>query len=224
MPSKTENAIELVPVEIKQIIPADYFLELQEKAQLVAAEALKVKIKDYPDLDIADTMAKKINAAIKLTTNYCKDKLKPVKDDIKKVEQNKRVVLGPLDNAMEHLDNERSQFRAQKQEEQKQKQKAARREQERRQKISIAQAGTGEHIKPVSPPVDELALKSSTNVRRIPDREKIRSAIEKALQPKLSKIRIEFDIPGVRVWVEPKFDIFDSAAIPDSFRRDSFID
>lgn len=218
----TETEVKLQTVTVNQVVEAATIERLYIETRTITDEALALQVTDYPSSDNANLLAKRVNVGRKRIDTVRKTILTEPKRFTTAVNAMFKPITGMCEGALLHLDKERSAFARAERVRLAAEQAKAAAEEERRQKISIAKGGNGENIKSVEQPVDMLKMRSTDVKRRIPDRLAIQAAIDKAVE----KIKCEcpLQIPGVSIYVTWEFDIFDSAAVPDEYRKDSFID
>lgn len=136
--------------------------------------------------------------------------LKPLQDASDKLNQIVREEAGRKAAERRRLEEEAAA-------EQRRLNAEAEKEEQRRINISQAMGGTGENVKPVIPekviaPTAHITMQSTTSVKRIIDRDKIRFHIDNYC------IR---EIPGVRIYPVWHFEVEDAKAVPDIWRKDS---
>lgn len=220
MPIKETEAIQ--KVEVSQIVEPDTILRIYKDAEAITQEALAFKVTDFQSSDQANILAKRINTGLKAWDGLRKKILKPTAVFTKKINELFKVVMNMGKPALEHLDRERNNFRRAEAAKQAEAELKAAQEEARRQKISIAKGGDGSSIKPIEKPVDQLRTRSTDTVRRIPDRVAIQAAIDEATKD--LKIKCPLQITGVRIYIEWKFDLYDNGALPEKYKKNSYID
>ncbi len=209
-------------VEVSQIVEPDTILRIYKDAEAITNEALAFKVTDYQTSDQANILAKRINTGMKAWDALRKKILEPTKAFTRRINELFKVVTDMGTPALEHLDRERDNFRRKEAAKQAEEEAKAHAEEARRQKISVAKGGDGSSIKPVEKPVDQLKARSTDTVRRIPDRAAIQTAIDKATKD--MKIECPLQIAGVRIYAEWKFEIYDNGALPEQYKKNSYID
>jgi hypothetical protein len=206
----------------RQIVEPNVIQKLYKQAETLTTEAKALKVTDYKSSDEANLLASRINRGKKKIDEARKHINADSQTFIKTINNLVKPITQMCDDALNYLDKQRSAFRITEQKklaEEKAKQAA---EEARRQKISMARGGDGSNIKPVEQPVDKLAHRSTDAVRRIPDREKIQTAINEAV--KRAEVKFPLQIPGIEIFAEWKFKIYDSQGVPDEWKKDSFVD
>ena len=209
-----ETEITIQTVEVKAIVEASTIERLYRETRAITEEALGLMVTDYQSGDQANILAKRINTGMKAVDEVRRKILAEPKKFTDAVNAMFKPIFQMGQNALAHLDEQRSTFAAAERKRLAEEQAKAAAEEARRQKISIAKGGDGTTIKPVERPVDMQKARSTDVKRRIPDRRKIQAAIDGGIR----------DIPGVSIYPVWKFDIIDAAGVPDEYRKDSFID
>ena len=209
-------------VKVSQIIEASTIERLYLDTRAITDEALAIKVNDYPSSDQANLMAKRVNVGSKRIDTVRKTVLAEPKRFTDTVNAMFKPIAGMCNEALAHLKRERTLFNQAERDKLAEEEAKAAKKAETAQKISIAKGGDGSYIKPVEQPVDMLKVRSTDTRRRIPDRQAIQSAIDEVT--KKVKIKCPLEIPGVSIYVVWKFDIIDSAGVPDEFKKDSFVD
>ena len=217
-----ETDTQIQTVKVEQMVEASTIERLYIETRTITDDALAMKVIDYPSSDNANLLAKRVNVGRKRIDTVRKTILAEPKRFTTAVNAMFKPIAAMCDSALIHLDRERSLFAQAERAKLAAEEAKAKAEEERRQTISIAKGGSGENIKPVEQPVDTLKIRSTDVKQRIPDRQAIQSAIDEAT--KKIEVKCPLEILGVSIYAVWKFDIIDSAGVPDEFRKDSFVD
>jgi len=203
MPSKTD----IQTISVNQTVPKSVFSEILKKTKPVADKILSLSpsYPDYEGLNKLDRLSKDLNSLRKQNEKIRKKCNAEPQKFIRTVNAVFKAINNEVDMAKRHSVEVRRAFK-----------EAERKEELRRQKISVARGGSGDNIKEVD------TTKNHTTSRKIPDHQKIRSAIDEAA--KKLDIGFPLEIAGVEIYPVWKFEIYDSGKIPDEFKKDSFID
>lgn len=215
-----ETAIQTI--KISQIVQVSDIEKIYKEAKIVADKAMALAVRDYPSSDQATLLAKRVTAGRKAVDELRKKILAESKQFTDTVNAMFKPILEMCNEAKTHLNNQRDAFARAEDAKLKAEQAKADAEVARRQKISLAKGGNGESVKPVEQPTDTYKHRSTDTVRRIPDRELIQRAIDKSTEK--MKISCLLEIPGLLIYPVWKFDIIDPAAVPDEYRKNSFVD
>lgn len=172
----------------------------------------------------AEIIVQDSRKAIRIVTEIRMQFTRPIDEGKKRLIREVGDLLRPLVDANTTLDNlvmERAtkireaeeEARRKAEEEQRVAEEVARKEEERRRNISLAQGGDGtfkpvEVEKPIQP-VSQIGMRSTTRTKSIPDRDAIRAAVDSGTR----------EIPGVRIFQVWEFDVVDSKAVPDVYRK-----
>jgi len=128
----------------------------QMNCQLVQSQA---------DSDVVNVLLKKCNGGIKAIDQIRLDMTKPLRDETDRINDEFKKVLEPMNAAKTGLSDRLMAWRREEQRKLEEERRKAQVEEERRRKISIAQGGTGENIKPVEQPADKLSVRDTTKTR-----------------------------------------------------------
>lgn len=209
-------------VKVEQMVEATTIERLYKETRIITDEALSLEVIDYPSSDQANLLAKRVNVGSKQIDKVRKTILAEPKRFTNAVNAMFKPITAMCNEALAYLDRQRTLFAQAERAKLATEEAKAEAEEERRQKISIAKGGDGSEIKPVEQPVDKLKVRSTDVRRSIPDRQAIQQAIDEAAKD--LKIECPLQIPGVSIYVVWKFDIIDSAGVPEEYRKDSFVD
>lgn len=215
-----ETAIQTI--KVSQVVQASDIEKVYKEAKIVTDEAIALTVKDYPSSDQATLLAKRVNVGRKAVDAIRKKTLAEPKQFTDTINAMFKPILKMCDEAMAHLNSQRDAFARAEDAKLRAEQAKAAAETARRQKISLAKGGNGERVKPVEQPTDTYKHRSTDTIRRIPDRERIQRVIDKSTEK--MKISCPLEIPGLLIYPVWKFDIIDAAAVPDEYRKNSFID
>jgi len=173
----------------------------------------------------AETMTQSGRQAIKAINAIRLDFTRPIDDGKKRLMDEVKSLLKPLVDANDKLNKmgmdrlaelrvAQAKAEAEAAEAQRLADKKAFDEEQRRIKISKSQGGTGENIKPVvaekvAQPVNTLQFTNTVKVRSIVSRDKIQAAIDEGIRT----------IQGVKIFKVWQFEVTDSKAVPEEYRK-----
>ncbi len=180
-------------------------------------------VQKQSDSDAANVLLIKCNSGIKAIDSIRLEMTKPLRDEVDRLNGEFKQVLEPMQVAKDVLSQRLMVWRQEEQQKHTEALRKAQVEEERRRKISIAQGGTGEKIKPVEQPTDQLAIRDTTKTRtdyrvevvdihKIPskyfDNPEVIDAVRKQLQKEFDAAKREggklfspdsFTVPGAKV-------------------------
>ncbi|MDD5501944.1 MAG: hypothetical protein PHH26_00585 [Candidatus Thermoplasmatota archaeon] len=210
------------PVQVTAIAEASAIERVYKEAEIVCEELTALKIVDFNSSDHANILIGRVKAGRKAVDELRKKILDEPKRFTDTVNAMFKPILAMCDDVITAKNRERDAFRDAEAAKIRAAEEKAAREAIRRQNISVSKGGDGSSIKPVEKPVDMLKVRSTDTVRRIPDKDKIQAAVDKAVE----KIKVEcpLNIPGVLVSLEWNIQIVDATLVPDEYRKNSYVD
>ena len=199
----------IITLEIHKLVKPEQILRLIESARTVRNEALELLVTDEESFQDAKECAEKIKKMRTQIEWFRKQIVADPNKFIKKVNAVLRPAEQMCQEGKSHLDQQRAAWIAK-------TEAKAKAEDLRRQKISIAKGGDGSAIQPVIKPIAPGIKRS------IPDIDALKRLGWKTIE----SISITWpDVPGVSFSVKDiGLDIYDSNAVPDKYRKLSFVD
>ena len=199
----------ITTLEIHKLIKPEEILQFIDLARTARDEALALVVTDEEGFRDAKELAESINTTRIAIERFRKQIVADPNKFVKKVNAVLRPAEQMCQEGKSHLDQQRAAWIAT-------TEAKAKAEALRRQKISIAKGGDGTAIQPVVQPV-------APGVKRnIPDREAIQKAIDEATKD--IEVKCPLEIPGVSIFAVWQFEIYDSGAVPEQYRKLSFVD
>ncbi len=218
--TETESAITPIP-PMSAMADASAIERVYELAKAACDEITALEIVDYSSSDNANILIAKVKTGRKAVDELRKKILAEPKRFTDTVNSMFKPILDMCDTAVAAANKKRDAFREVELARQRADEEKAAKEAARRQKISISHGGDGSNIKPVAQPVNQLKERSTDVVRRIPDKEKMQSAIDEAT--KKIQIHCPLNIPGVLITCQWVFQITDASLVPDEYKKNSYV-